>query len=95
MCSATFISSINRGYFLEVEKTRAYLRSARGEDGLWGTVCVSARCAAALKLDGTFLKPYADRPESLPAEPIGLYFAHLWYSEELYGPIFLAKAVNS
>jgi len=56
---------------------------------------VSARCAAALKLDGAFLKPFAERPGSLPAEPIGLYFAHLWYSEELYAPIFLAKAVRS
>ena len=37
----------------------------------------------------------AAHPEALPAEPIGLYFAHLWYSEELYTPIFLAKAVNA
>ena len=78
-----------------LEKTRAYLRSVRGKDGLWGTVCVSARCAAALNLDGAFLKPFAERPESLPVEPIGLYFAHLWYSEELYAPVFLAKAVVS
>jgi hypothetical protein len=49
----------------------------------------------ALNLDGAFLSPYADRPESLPLEPIGLYFAHLWYSEELYAPVFLAKAVGS
>ena len=78
-----------------LEKTRAYLRSVRGADGLWGTVCVSASCAAALKLDGAFLKPFAAHPETLPAEPIGLYFAHLWYSEELYASIFLAKAVRS
>ena len=78
-----------------LEKTRDYLRSVRGPDGLWKNLCVSARCASALKLDGTFLKPFAAHPEALPPEPIGLYFAHLWYSEELYAPIFLAKAVNA
>jgi squalene-hopene/tetraprenyl-beta-curcumene cyclase len=78
-----------------LEKTRDYLRSVRGSDGMWKTVCVSARCAAALKLDGTFLNSFAEHPETLPAEPIGLYFAHLWYSEELYAPIFLAKAVTA
>ena len=92
--SAVVLSHLDGTDLPFLEKARAYLRSARGADGQWGTVCVSARCAAALKLNGAFLKPYADRPETLPAEPIGLYFAHLWYSEELYGPIFLAKAVN-
>ena len=61
---------------------------------MWSTICVSARCATALKLDGAFLSACAAHPETIPAEPIGLYFAHLWYSEELYAPIFLAKAVN-
>ncbi|MDD3119017.1 MAG: prenyltransferase/squalene oxidase repeat-containing protein [Victivallales bacterium] len=37
-----------------------------------------------------FLKPYFDRPETIPPEPIGLYFAHLWYDEKFYAPIFLA-----
>jgi len=93
--SAVVLSHLDGADLPFLEKTRAYLRSVRGPDGLWGTVCVSARCATALKLDGTFLKPYTVHPEALPAEPIGLYFAHLWYSEELYAPIFLAKAVNA
>ena len=93
--SAVVLSHLDGADLPFLEKTRDYLRSVRGADGLWGTVCVSARCAAALKLDGAFLKPFAERPGSLPAEPIGLYFAHLWYSEELYAPIFLAKAVRS
>ncbi len=93
--SAVVLSHLDGTDLPFLEKTRDYLRSVRGADGLWGTVCVSARCAAALKLDGAFLKPFAERPGSLPAEPIGLYFAHLWYSEELYAPIFLAKAVRS
>ena len=93
--SAVVLSHLNGADLPFLEKTRGYLRSARGRDGLWGTVCVSARCASALKLDGAFLKPFADNPGSLPVEPIGLYFAHLWYSEELYAPVFLAKAVGS
>ena len=47
---------------------------------------------------GALFIPQDDTPqgeENVPAEPIGLYFAHLWYSEELYAPIFLAKAVNA
>lgn len=93
--SAVVLSHLDGENLPFLEKTRDYLRSVRGPDGLWKTLCVSARCAAALKLDGAFLKPYAAHPEALPAEPIGLYFAHLWYSEELYAPIFLAKAVRS
>lgn len=93
--SAVVLSHLDGENLPFLEKTREYLRSTRGADGLWGTICVSARCAAALKLDGAFLKPYAVHPEALPAEPIGLYFAHLWYSEELYAPVFLAKAVGS
>lgn len=75
-----------------LEKAKAFLHSTRGKDGLWGTVTVSARCAEALDLDTSFLRQYSEHPENIPPEPIGLYFAHLWYSEELYAPIFLAKA---
>lgn len=32
--------------------------------------------------------------ESLPASPIGLYFAQLWYSEELYPVIFAVSALE-
>jgi hypothetical protein len=38
----------------------------------------------------TYLQPFLTNPESVPVEPIGLYFAHLWYDEKLYAPIFLA-----
>ena len=93
--SAVVLSHLSGENLPFLGRTREYLRSARGENGLWGTVCVSARCAVALNMDGSFLKTYADHPESLPLEPIGLYFAHLWYSEELYAPVFLAKAVGS
>ena len=65
---------------------------------------MTARCVAALKpypeaakavAHGLeFLRPYAAAPQTAPLEPIGLYFAHLWYSEKLYAPIFLAKAVT-
>jgi squalene-hopene/tetraprenyl-beta-curcumene cyclase len=66
-------------------------------------VTVTARCVAALQHDPDaqaaierawdFLRPFAENPETIPPEPIGLYFAHLWYSEELYAPIFMYGAI--
>jgi hypothetical protein len=47
---------------------------------------------AAVKRAQEFLQPFFENPETLPAEPIGLYFAYLWYSDKLYGPIFLLNA---
>ena len=41
-----------------------------------------------------FLDPFIENPDTIPPEPIGLYFAHLWYSEELYAPIFLLNALS-
>ena len=65
-------------------------------------VTVTARCVTALQpypeaqdaieRAWEFLRPFAEHPETIPPEPIGLYFAHLWYSEELYGPVFLMSA---
>ena len=75
-----------------------------GTDGKTDYVIVTARCVAALKpypeaaeavAHGLeFLRPFAATPQTAPLESIGLYFAHLWYSEKLYAPIFLAKAVT-
>ena len=65
-------------------------------------VTVTARCVAALQpypeaqtaieRARDFLRPCMHNPETIPPEPIGLYFAHLWYSEELYGPVFLLNS---
>jgi len=73
-----------------------------GRDSERDYVTVTARCVAALKhysdaqeaieLACQFLRPFVKNPETIPPEPIGLYFAHLWYSEELYGAVFLGSA---
>jgi len=65
---------------------------------------VTARCVTALRPYSEaqsaierardFLRPYMQHPHTIPPEPIGLYFAHLWYSEELYGPVFLMSALG-
>ncbi len=65
-------------------------------------VTVTARCVSALaswpdtktavRRALEYLQPYGESPDSIPPEPIGLYFAHLWYSEELYPLIFLLNA---
>ncbi|MAX26828.1 MAG: squalene--hopene cyclase [Phycisphaeraceae bacterium] len=77
---------------------------ASGGWGSWDNdhdyVIFTARCVRALKpFENTreavakgmaFLEPYLVNPELIPDEPIGLYFAHLWYDEKSYTPIFLA-----
>jgi len=65
-------------------------------------ICFTARCISALasfpdarpaiQRAARFIAPYVRHPENIPLEPIGLYFAHLWYSETLYAPIFLLRA---
>ena len=69
------------------------------------SICFTARCISALapypdarpalQRAARFVAPYVRHPESLPLEPIGLYFAHLWYSEALYAPIFLLRACRT
>ncbi len=69
-------------------------------DNNYDYVIYTARCVRALKkFDDTqkavrrgmtFLEPYFQNPDTIPDEPIGLYFAHLWYDEKRYAPIFLA-----
>lgn len=63
-------------------------------------VIFTARCVSALrKFEDAksavrrareFLRPYLENSALIPHEPVGLYFAHLWYDEELYASIFLA-----
>lgn len=67
-------------------------------------LCFTARCISALasypdartaiQRAARFIAPYVRHPETIPPEPIGLYFAHLWYSETLYAPIFLLHACD-
>lgn len=69
------------------------------------SICFTARCISALApypdarpallRAARFVAPYVRHPENLPLEPIGLYFAHLWYSEALYAPIFLLRACRT
>lgn len=85
-----------------LQKTMEFLLAAQQPAGDWGTVTVTARCVGALapypeagsavRRARDFLRKFAEQPETIPPEPIGLYFAHLWYSEELYAPIFLLNA---
>lgn len=70
-----------------------------GEESDRDCVTVTSRCVAALspypetedalRLAREFLGPFASGSLPFPKEPIGLYFSHLWYDEELYAPIFL------
>jgi len=47
----------------------------------------------AVRRGAAWLIATADQGQSTPASPIGLYFARLWYSEELYPLIFTLSAL--
>ena len=49
------------------------------------------RVAPALERGVAWLARHTDRGQTTPAAPIGLYFARLWYYEELY-PLLFATA---
>lgn len=51
-------------------------------------------CEAALCRGVAYLRPYLRETLDLPTEPVGLYFSQLWYSEELYPLVFLARALE-
>ena len=84
-----------------LQKAQTYLLTSQHPNGSWGEsyITVTARCITALQHISAaqsaiararnFLRPFAANPATIPPEPIGLYFAHLWYSEELYPPIFM------
>ena len=54
--------------------------------------CQEAKEALQRGID--FLRPYLEGEKELPAEPVGLYFSQLWYSEKLYPKIFLVQALQ-
>jgi len=47
----------------------------------------------AVRRGAAWLIANTDQGQSTPASPIGLYFARLWYSEELYPLIFTLSAL--
>ena len=69
-----------------------FLRARQQEDGSFGTIEETALAVAVLK-DVRGAEWLASRP-SLPASPIGLYFAKLWYFERLYPLIFTVGALT-
>lgn len=93
--------------FAGKERSVAFLLEAQNPDGSWGggtqtpgkvittalAVTALKRCggdAAAIAKGQAFLLAHGD---NVP-EPVGLYFAKLWYSEELYPLIFTVEALR-
>jgi len=52
------------------------------------------RTSAAIQRGVAWLAARTDGGRAFPASPIGLYFARLWYSEELYPLIFTVAALG-
>lgn len=93
-----------------VESGEQWLVSAQNEDGGWGgahrarssveetALAVTALCGSdahqAVRSGTRWLLGATDGGSRIPAAPIGLYFAKLWYSEELYPVIFLVWALG-
>ena len=86
-----------------------YLIQARNADGGWGgtleksSIEETALAVKALMPDGltdvvlrgmAWVAARVDTADELPAAPIGLYFAKLWYSERLYPLLFALDAVE-
>ena len=76
-----------------IEETALALEAlcAAARAGLGDAAAVRAAAAAA----GSWLVEHTSGGQAFPASPIGLYFARLWYSEELYPLIFTASALGS
>jgi squalene-hopene/tetraprenyl-beta-curcumene cyclase len=92
-----------------VEGGREWLLSAQLPDGSWGgdracrpSIEETALAVAALAGSGgraavrgvEWLISRTKGGTEFPAEPIGLYFASLWYSEDIYPVIFTAWALE-
>jgi len=97
-----------------LERAEQWLVTAQHADGGWGAdaggpVGIETTGAAVAALAGTghgeavrrgaaWLAARAAGGDALPAAPIGLYFARLWYSERLYPVVFslagLSRADN-
>ncbi len=55
----------------------------------------SARFGAAARAGADWLARRTDAGRSFPAAPIGLYFARLWYAEDLYPMLFTTAALTA
>ncbi len=93
-----------------IQKSRSFLIRASHADGGWGAqpgaipaIEETAMALAALTRSGSLLdvehnlKQLLDLTHDgkyLPAAPIGLYFARLWYSEQLYPLLFSISALR-
>jgi len=87
-----------------------WLLGAQNSDGGWGgapgvvssieetSLAVSALaglgCHDAVRRGTEWLIEITDEGRRFPSSPVGLYFAGLWYSEELYPLIFAVQALS-
>ena len=93
-----------------IAKGRQYLAAAQNYDGGWGgtleesSIEETALAVKALLPGGPadvvqrgleWLAEHVETDGDLPAAPIGLYFAKLWYSERLYPVIFALDALEA
>lgn len=83
-----------------------FLKTSQNVDGGWGgaagvrsKITITSRVVTALARHGVQNMAAVDflvtQPNMNAPEPIGLYFARLWYSEELYNKIFMLNALRS
>ncbi len=105
--TAVVLKHLGAFAFLGKERALTFLLAAQNPDGSWGggsqtpgKVITTALAVTALKRAGGDAGAIAKGEASLLAkgdgapEPVGLYFAKLWYSEELYPLIFKVEALR-
>jgi squalene-hopene/tetraprenyl-beta-curcumene cyclase len=70
------------------------LLAGRRTDPAVSPDCSASALRAAATRGAVWLTRHVDPGQPLPASPIGLYFAHLWYHERLYPIVFTVAALN-
>jgi len=103
--TAVVLKHLDNISFAGKARATAFLQQTQNSDGSWGggsqtpgKVVTTALAVTALKRAGGDAAAIADGQAFLLAhrdgepEPVGLYFAKLWYSEELYPLIFTVEA---
>jgi squalene-hopene/tetraprenyl-beta-curcumene cyclase len=89
-------------WLLDVQNGDGSWGGARGVDGSIEETALAVEALArsgadaqAIRRGLAWLQAATSNGQRFPASPLGLYFARLWYSEELYPIIFTAAACEA
>jgi len=88
------VSSVEETALATEALAQWYVLVHRGSLASLGTDGFDETIASAVGKGANWLIAHTDQGRSTPAAPIGLYFAQLWYFEELYPIVFALSALG-